>query len=84
MGLSLLRFSAGQMNSCHPSSYIAAKYSDLGMLAQRLSADYGAREPFPHVVIDDLFTEEILGEVADSSQALLEKVRLRSSAITQK
>jgi Rps23 Pro-64 3,4-dihydroxylase Tpa1-like proline 4-hydroxylase len=39
---------------------------ELSALATKLSSQYGAAEPFPHVVIDDFLPTEALRKVADS------------------
>lgn len=66
---------------------------ELQNLAERLREQYSSAEPFPHVVIDDLFPEEILrtilsefprpGEIAWNEFANREEKKLASTAESQ-
>ena len=48
----------------HP--YIASQYFDLTRLAQHLQEEYACNKPFPHIVIDNFFRDDILSEVLES------------------
>jgi len=50
----------------NPHPYIASQYSDLSHLAQRLRKEYANNQPFPHVVINNFFLDDILGAALES------------------
>ena len=56
------------------TNFLNDKYSDLDSVAKKNYMSYAAADPFPHIVFDNFFNENILNEILDEFPKKLDKV----------
>lgn len=54
------------MAKSSPNHYVSDGYANLNLVAKNSRKEYAAGTPFPHIIIDNFFDQEILGQIADS------------------